>query len=730
MIFKQKISLLLLILLLAVKAQSQDLPVWNLALQKTVPADWLIQKIMTRAQLYKSADGKDLILYNGLAKRTFRITPNLACTSYLNLRTGQELLRSVKAEALLTINGREYGVGGLHGQHENAFILPAILDTLTAGQNDFQYVDFTIGSIKPYLNWKTRFWIPKTDPATGIRVIFRYEAAAPELKGIIVKVTYDVYDGLPLISKSVVIENQGAQDLKINRVVNEQLGMAEEEGAIGRNVILNKKPQGIDFETNYAFNDAFAYSYSDQSTHWKGDSSYVTNVGGTASPCLLQIYEDKAPGIILKPHDVFSSVKTNELLMNSYSREERGLEVRRMYAKIAPWVLANPIFMHLLSWDDESVRKAIDQCAATGYEALIISFGSDLDMEDTSKTNLQRWKVIADYAHARNIKIGSYALFSSRHISAADDVIDPKTGKPGGALFNDAACFGSNWGLGFRDKIKKFFTATGFDIWENDGPYPGDICASTTHPGHLNLDDSQWRQWQIQTELYHWLNARGIYINAPDWYFLDGTNKIAMGYREENFSLPRDQQKLLNRQNIYDATWEKTPSMGWGFVPLTEYHGGGKAATLEPLADHLPDYEQLMMQYYGAGIQACYRGPRLYDTEVTKQLVIRVIGWYKRYREILNSDIIHLRRADGQDWDGILHVNPWLETKGLVMLYNPTDKLITRIIPLPLYYTGLTTVAKISERGGNTRTYTLNRDYTVKYQITIPAKGYTWLVIK
>ncbi len=128
---------------------------------------------------------------------------------------------------------------------------------------------------------------------------------------------------------------------------------------------------------------------------------------------------------------------------------------------------------------------------------------------------------------------------------------------------------------------------------------------------------------RMQKELYHWLTERGVYINAPDWYQLDGSSKIALGYREANFSLPREDQKILNRQNIYDGTWEKTPSMSWGFVPLTQYQGGGDSATLEPLAEHLSDYEQLMMQYYGAGIQACYRGPRLYDTDSTKALVIR-----------------------------------------------------------------------------------------------------------
>jgi hypothetical protein len=157
-------------------------------------------------------------------------------------------------------------------------------------------------------------------------------------------------------------------------------------------------------------------------------------------------------------------------------------------------------------------------------------------------------------------------------------------------MFGNAPCFGSEWGLNYRDKIIAFFEKTGFDIWENDGPYPGDVCASITHPGHTSLADSQWRQMEIQKGLYRWLNEHGVYINAPDWYFLDGTHKIAIGYREVNFALSREQQKILNRQNIHDGTIEKTASMSWGFVPLTAYHGGGPDAVLEPLSEHLNDY--------------------------------------------------------------------------------------------------------------------------------------------
>ena len=695
-------------------------------------SDWLIKPVVAKSQVSKTADGKDIVLENGLLRRVFRIAPNLACIDYTNLSTGRQLLRSVREEARLVINGKTYHVGGLYGQKEKAYLLPKWLDGFTSGSTDFKYVSYEVKPIISRIKWNdTKFWELHAKAASGKTVSFLYKAGAPELEGMEVKVNYELYDGIPLIVKSLTVVNKSNKSFKIDRVVNEVLGLVEEESSVEGSFDLLGRPAGIYFETNYAFNDAMNYANSDQTTHWKPDSSYTSQVHyRLQTPVLLEIYPDKAPGIDLNAGEMLSSVRTSELMMNSEDRESRGLAIRKMYRTIAPWTSANPIFMHLVAKNPEQVRTAIDQCAATGYEAMIISFGSNLNMEDTSQVNINKWKQLGDYAHSKNIKIGGYSLFSSRSISPEDDVISPKTRKPGGAFFGNAPCFGSKWGLWYRDTIKRFYTKTGFDIWENDGPYPGDVCASTTHPGHKGLEDSQWRQMEIQKELYHWLNERGVYINAPDWYFLDGTHKIALGYREGNFSLSREQQKILNRQNIYDATWEKTPSMGWGFVPLTEYQGGGSAATLEPLSEHLKDYEQLMMQYYGAGVQACYRGPRLYDTEETKQTVIKVISWYKKHRDILNSDVIHLRRADGRDWDGILHVNPLLKEKGLIMLYNPTDEKMTKTIKVPLKYTGLSDAARISEKGGAVKPYKLNRDYTVDLSFTINAGGYTWFVIE
>jgi hypothetical protein len=263
---------------------------------------------------------------------------------------------------------------------------------------------------------------------------------------------------------------------------------------------------------------------------------------------------------------------------------------------------------------------------------------------------------------------------------------------------------------------------------EHDGSYPGDTCAAHDHPGHRGLEDSQWAQHQAIAEFYQWCRANGVYLNIPDWYYLNGGSKCAMNYKENNWSLPRAEQEIIERQNIFDGTWEKTNSMGWMFVPLTQYHGGGAAATIEPLHQHLDHYEARLSNLFGAGVQACYRGPRIYDTDETKAVVKKWISFYKAHREVLDADLIHLRRPDGRDWDGFVHANPQGNEKGLAFFYNPLPEPIEREITIPLYYTGLRGRTLVSTDGGPTTLVNLDGKERATLKISIPAQKRTWLL--
>ena len=66
--------------------------------------------------------GQNIVLNNGLVKRTFVIAPNVACFDYTNLTNGQQLIRSIEPEAKVVIDQITYKVGGLSGQKEKAYL--------------------------------------------------------------------------------------------------------------------------------------------------------------------------------------------------------------------------------------------------------------------------------------------------------------------------------------------------------------------------------------------------------------------------------------------------------------------------------------------------------------------------------------------------------------------------------------------------------------------------------
>jgi len=691
--------------------------------------DWLLEPDSYKAQISETDGGKSILLENGLISRTFRLAPNCATVDFQNLMTGEAVIRAIRPEAILKIDGKKYKVGGLEGQPDQGYILPQWVKAMTADPDAFQFAGYDKGETKVRFPWTRKRWAPDLPwPPPGKSIIFHFKHSAPELQGIAVDVHYEIYDGIPLLSKWVTILNNGPKSFRLNSFISENLAVIEPEVSVD-SVDQWERPN-IHIASDYAFKGMSPKS-ANRTAYWVEDPAFTSQVNyGLKTPCLLEVRPPIGPDADIKPGEIFETFRAFELIYDSTDRERKGLAVRRMYRTLAPWVTENPIFLHLKSTDPAVIKQAVDQCAEVGFEMIILSFGSGLNMENTGEQYLARMKELAAYAHSRGIELGGYSLLASRRISEADDVINPKTGTTGGAIFGNSPCLGSPWGLNYFDRIRRFLETTSFDLLEHDGSYPGDVCASTKHPGHRGLDDSQWTQWKKIADFYKWCRERGIYLNVPDWYFLSGSNKTGIGYREVNWSLLRDQQIMLGRQNLYDGTWEKTPSMGWTFVPLVQYHGGGAAATLEPLAEHLDFYQAHLVQNFGYGVQACYRGTRLYDTEATKALVKRWVDWYKKYRPILNSDIIHLRRPDGRGLDAVLHVNPSLKEKGVLLVFNPTETAIAKQLTLPLYYTGLSDRARIREQENSAQSYKLDRKFEITLDVKVEPRGFTWFVIE
>ena len=690
--------------------------------------DWLLDDSAYIAKVMQGQAKGEIIFTNGLSSRAFKISPNLATIDVRDNIRNRSLVRSVRPEAKVKINNSWYDVGGLKGQKYHAFLKREWLDDLVADKNSFQVTEIRQSAITPRVKWnssrrKDKFvnWPPK-----GIELAMDY--THKDLPGLVLTVHYNLYDNIPLFSKWFTMKNGTGKDFNLQEYRSEILALTEYEAAVDY-IHDAEKPQEIIFETNYAFGGSYYHEVQNNSIHFSRDPQYgsITHYKRTY-PCLMESYPELGPDVTVKKGENFKSHQIWELVTDSYDRERRSLAQRRMYRTVAPWVTENPSVMHIRSAREEVVKQAVDDCAEVGFDTAILTFGSGANIENMSQKNLDYLKGLADYAKSKDIEMGGYSLTGSSWRGKEASIIK-EDGGFGGGKFNNCPCLTSDWGDKYFGNLRKFYEYTGFTIFENDGSYPGDRCHSKKH-NHKGYNDSQWENWKRMTGHYQWNLANNVYNNIPDWYFLSGGHKCAMHYREKNFSKPRNIHLVLARRDIYDGTWEKTPSMGWMHVPLTPYQGGGGAASYSPLKDNIKDYETVLLQNFLLGVQGHYRGFRLYDSPEVKAIVKRVVSFYKKNWDILNSDVIHWRRPDGRNLDGMIHVNPRLKDKAAFVVFNPTSEEITEEVTLPLYYSGLEEYVKVTDKDGKTKKYKLNRNFELKIKVTVPANGVSWYMMK
>lgn len=692
-------------------------------------SDWLLDPSPYRAELRQ--DGNQIVIENGLLRLRVQQNP-LALVGIEQVTNGQQMLRAAAPLGEFTVDGLVERIGGLSKQPNRAFLLPEWLPDMPADPLALPHraVLASTGKIEPRFPWGARrhasqiaMWPP---PGKHLQ----WDVDAGDHK---VSVHLELYDGLPLFAHWLEYHNTGDQPRCIDSFTSLRLPIVEAESRVEPQRRGVRLPN-LYVETDFSFRAMTGADGSSHCVRWLTDPAFGTQVNYRKETlCLLEVKPDVGPSQTVAKGDVFRTFRTFVLLPDSEERERQSLAQRRMYRTLAPWSTENPLMMHVRSAEPDKVRAAIDQCAEVGFEMVILTFGSGFHIEDDSQENLDRWRDIAKYAHDKGIEIGGYSLLSSRRIKPdTDNCINKETGKPGGQVFGHAPALASDWGQRYFKKLYRFYEYTGFDLLEHDGSYPGDHDAMARPPLQKGYEDSRWVQYGIITKFYRWCCARGIYLNVPDWYFLQGSNKTGMGYRETNWSLPRAQQVIHARQNLFDGTRAKNASMGWMFVPLTQYHGGGAAATIEPLREHIDHYRRMLESNLSYGAQACWRGPRLFDGDAVRDLVRSQVQWFKTYRTILESDIIHSssRRADGRDLDWVLHASPQSDPPGMLIVHNPTSDERTKVIPLNLYYTGLVGPAVATHPEGHTYELKFDRRCRSNLGVTVPPGESVWFTIR
>lgn len=64
------------------------------------------------------------------------------------------------------------------------------------------------------------------------------------------------------------------------------------------------------------------------------------------------------------------------------------------------------------------------------------------------------------------------------------------------------------------------------------------------------------------------------------------------------------------------------------------------------------------------------------------------------------------------------------------MVYNPLEVATTRALSVPVYYTGLHDIISLEADTGAIDRITVDRGYKIKLEVTLPAKGYRYFVLR
>ena len=605
---------------------------------------WVLQTEKASASAMLTEDA--LILENRYIRRV--IDRKTGLTVSLADGDGTEAIASPIREGAVSVDGTGYIL-------ENPDAIRIREGSLT--EKKFEYIP------KPYNTH------PYPYPAPGKTAEITYLRDALEIK-----LVYEIFDDMPVLRKSLYVTNHSDHTVTIDTAETEALCLND-----------TGKLQ-LYLETDYTGNNG---------------SGFQWNTSLFRDEDILSARFDMGPDYDLPAGETFRGMQVYELFCQSTCFEHRMNEVQNMYRRVAPWVCEAPLFLHLISDDSKELRDSADMLADIGYDMIIQSFGSGIDLENEDPAYIERVKNDYDYVHSKGLTIGGYTLAIIRDYQPMNH--DCATNGDHNQI---SRCLCTKWSADYWNRVVSFLARTGSDFIEIDGPYHFYTCTGNK-PGqtehlHKGLADSRYSQWLKSTvEVTAKMKELGIYINAPDWLYLSGTNKCGVGYEEIAFSQPRLTQILMNRIYNYMGTYHKIPSMGWSFLPVEEYHGGGAAAKFEPLTEHLAEYDWVLAEAAASGVWPCVRGKRLYDSELCRQVVKYWTDVIRRHKKLLNSNTVHVyppkpmkELKTAEDIDVILQENNTTRDRLFLMVCNQTERTITKQLLLPAFYTGLTALER------------------------------------
>ena len=268
-----------------------------------------------------------------------------------------------------------------------------------------------------------------------------------------------------------------------------------------------------------------------------------------------------------------------------------GLALRRMYRTLAPWVAGEPDPharpQRRPGGGEARHRPVRGSRLRDGHPHLRQRLRHRERGPEYLGRNPRSWSTTRGRRASSSAATRCWPAARSRRRTTS---VNPKTGRPAVRDLRRLALPRAAAGAGLLPQAPAVLSSRpGSGVLEHDGSYPGDVCASTdaSRPPRAATTRSGSSGRTI-TDFYHWCRgARHLPERArlvlphrlaarPAWATARRTGRCRASSRRS--SSGRTSSTAPGRRR---RAWAGCSCRS------TEYHGGGAAATIEPLAEHL-----------------------------------------------------------------------------------------------------------------------------------------------
>ncbi len=565
-------------------------------------------------------------------------------------------------------------------------------------------------------------------------------AEQPRLPGVSIQLIYLAYDSAPVLTKQIVVRNEGPKPIRIDHIQVETIKplqdnshklLLEDDYVRDAIKVNGKRVYSPWIEGHKHYIEAFLNSFEDEVTF-----SYPVEMDWT-----------------LDTGSRFESFKVYEFVVPNTTPEAAGLAIRKATRSIFPWTRAQSLGCSLAPADDvNEYYRGIDRIAEAGFELVHLNHGwikgvltsplftnySDYELRTELFPN--GWddvRKLTDYAHSKGLKISFYSIYVNTWMEEGASTPKAYTEHDWELIWaddDDSSRWGttldpaSGWGKVVNRKLPEAIQQGGFDTWHLDGPYYGDISVAENRPVKPG-GPNQVLSWEHQKSFYRTMHQAGVHGEAAQGFqaFAHGMSRITTtGYEEGDFGDKSIRQQILsNRKAAYHFTKVYRPEQATTVLPVVAWSPDEAAPDLlVPMEAHAPEYNAYLANVYGYGFEGkpfCrvpFEGPK------SKAAVQRWLNFWKAHRDYFkNGYMLHIYEPDGKQIDAVVHVLDGEPIKrALVVAFNPTDHAQQRVCHLILHsFNAAESTWNYKAESGETGTMTNGM-----LPISVPAFDATW----